>query len=85
MDPLVGALVASAVAWLSIVAAAVFPVRMDLGLLRLLGAISIALLGLAAFGLPVPGWLSLAVLAAGIVAALAAPRMRRETGKGFVP
>lgn len=83
MDPVAGAIVAAAVAWLSIIAAAVFPVRMDLGLLRLLGAISIALLGLAALALPVPGWLPLAVLAAGIVAALAAPRLRRASSKGM--
>lgn len=77
MEPLVGALVASAVAWLSIVAAAIFPVPLDLGWLRRLGAASLAVLGLAVLGLPVPGWLPVVLLVAGLVAALVAPRARR--------
>lgn len=85
MEPLVGAIVASAVAWASIVAAAVFPVPLDLGWLRRLGAASLAVLGLAVLGAPLPEWLPLALLALGLVVALVAPRTRRTPGRGFVP
>jgi hypothetical protein len=85
MDPLIGAVLAAAVAWLSIVTAALFPVPLDLGWLRRLGAVSLALLGLAAFGLPVPGFLPVAVLVVGLGLALAAPRLRKPAGQGLVP
>ncbi len=85
MDSLIGALVAAAVAWLSIVAAAVFPVPLDLGWLRRLGAVSLALLGILALGAPVPGWLPLAVLGLGLAAAMVSPFLRRPDGRGMVP
>ena len=67
MDPLTGAVVAAVVAWLSIVAAAVIPVRPAfLRRLRGAGAASLGLVGLAAFGLPVPGYVPLFVLGAGV-------------------
>ena len=67
MDSLTGAVVAAAVAWASIVAAAVLPVRPAfLRRLRVAGAASLGLVGLAAFGVPVPGAVPLFVLAAGV-------------------
>lgn len=67
MDPLSAALVAAGAAWLSIFAAAHLPAsRLDLRAVRLTGAASLALLGLAALGLPVPAWAPVAVLAAGM-------------------
>lgn len=67
MDPLTGAVVAAAVAWVSILLVAVLPVRRDVvRRMRGAGALSLAFVGLGAFGLPVPAWVPLFVLAAGI-------------------
>ena len=72
MDSLTGAAIASAVAWASIVVAAVVKVPQPLlARLRIVGAASMAALGLAILGLPVPGWVPASILVAGAAVALA--------------
>ncbi|MEA3191570.1 MAG: hypothetical protein QOD77_2152 [Thermoplasmata archaeon] len=67
MDDVAWAFVAGLAAVASILAAAVLPLgRLDLGRVRLFGAASIALTGAQALGAGLPGWLPLAVLAAGV-------------------
>jgi len=74
MDSLTGAAVAAVVAWLSIVAAAMLPVRDGfLRRMRGAGALSLAFVGLAALGAVVPGWVPLFVLAAGVAWAALTP------------
>jgi len=77
MDPLTGALVAAGVAWVSILLAALLPVRPSfVRRLRGAGAVSLLLVGLALLGAPVPGALPLFVLAAGVGWAALASRER---------
>ena len=77
MDPLMGAAVAGAAGAISIVAAAVLPVRvLDGRILRLAGAASIALMGVVALGLPLPPLAPLVVLLAGLSAAFAVAMLR---------
>lgn len=73
MDPLLGALVAAGVAWLSIALAALLPLPVPVERLRWAGACSIALVGLMALGVPLPAWSPLAVLAGGLLASLVRP------------
>jgi hypothetical protein len=73
VDSLLGALVAAGVAWLSIAVAALLPVPLPVRRLRWAGAASIALVGLTAMGLPVPAWVPVAALAAGLALGLALP------------
>ena len=69
MEPVVGAAVAAAVAWASILAASLAPAhRLDPRALRLGGGLSLAAVGLALLGVPLPGWLP-ALLAVGAVLA----------------
>ena len=69
MEPVVGAVVAAAVAWASILAAGLAPAgRLDPRALRLGGGLSLGAIGLAMLGLPIPAWLPV-LLAAGAVAA----------------
>ena len=77
MDPLIAALVAAGAAWLSIFAVAHLPAaRVDLRALRVAGAASVALLGLTAFGVPVPVWVPVGVLAVGMLMTLRRPKGR---------
>ena len=73
MDPLVGAIVAAVAAWASIAAAALLPLRIPARRLRWVGAASIAAVGLAALGVPVPAWGALAILAVGVLGAAVLP------------
>ena len=73
MDTLTGALVAAAVAWVSIVLAAFVPAHwIDATRLRWVGAGSIALIGAAALGVPLAPAVPLAFLGGGVVASLQA-------------
>lgn len=84
MDPLTGALVASAVAWASILLALRVPLDrwVDPRGLRLVGGATLALLALGALGLPVPARLPLALLAAGILALALARAVRAAGARG---
>lgn len=73
MDPLLGALVAAGVAWVSIALAAVLPLPVPVHRLRWAGAASLALVGLIAMGVPLLAWMPLAVLAAGLAVGFALP------------
>ena len=74
MQPLVGAALAGLVAAGSIVLAALVPVRhLDRNVLRLGGAVSLALVGLAVLGAPVPASAPIAAMACTLGAALAVP------------
>jgi hypothetical protein len=73
VDPLLGGLVAAGVAWLSIAVAALLPVPVPVRRLRWAGALSIALVGLLAMGLPIPAWLPVGALAAGLLLGLVLP------------
>lgn len=77
MDSLTGAAVAAVAAWLSVLAAVFLPVP-DAWFrrLRLVGAASIALVGLTLVGVPLPAVAPAAVLAVGGLVALAWPTQR---------
>lgn len=78
MDVLTGALVAGAIGWASVLAAIALPLdrlaRPEH--LRLAGAATLALLAASVLGARLPVWLPLAVLAAGVVLAAWARRVR---------
>ena len=77
MDSLTGAIVAAAVAWASILVAAVLPIpAFAFARLRWVGGGAIGLVALALVGVPVPGYLPPAVLIGGAAVALAWPRRR---------
>lgn len=68
MDPLIGALVAATVAWLSILVAVILPAgRLPTGPVKILGGLSILLLGLMVLGVAVPSMVPLAFLGGGIL------------------
>lgn len=74
MDSLTGAIVAAAVAWASILLAAVLPIpAYAFTRLRWVGGVAIGLVALALVGLPVPGYLTPVVLVGGAIAAFAWP------------
>lgn len=67
MDPLIGAALAAAVAWISIVLVAVLPGRpLPRKPLRIVGGGSVGLLGLGILGAPISAFVPLAFLAGGI-------------------
>lgn len=78
MDAVTGALVAASIAWISIVLVVRLPApkrRIAPTGIRRLGAAAIGLMALAAFGVPIPMWVPLAVFAGGLAVLLvAAPR-----------
>ena len=77
MDALMGAAIAGAAGAVSIVAAALLPTRLlDSRVLRLSGAVSIALMGAVALGVPMPSAAPLALLVCGLVAAFVKPMLR---------
>lgn len=67
MDAVTGALVAAVVAWLSILAAALLPLRLPRRPLRVVGGISLAALALVVLGAPVPGHAPVVFLVGGVV------------------
>ena len=72
---------AGAAGFVSIVAAALLPVRLlDGRTLRISGAASIALMGLVALGVPVPEVAPLVVLLVGFALAFLVAAMRRAPG-----
>jgi hypothetical protein len=74
MEPVVGAAVAAVVAWLSILGASLLPARrFDPRALRVGGGLSLAAVGLAMMGAPIPAWLPIAA-ALGAVAFGLRPR-----------
>lgn len=74
MDSLTGAAIAAGVAWLSILLAAVLPIpAFAFERLRWVGGGAIALVALALVGVPVPGYVPVALLVAGSALALAWP------------
>jgi hypothetical protein len=78
MDSFVGALLAAAVGWTSIVLASVAPVSRDrLPALRLAGGASLGLVALVVVDVPVPSWLGLLVIAIGLAVALRPRRWMR--------
>ncbi len=66
MDPLMGAAIAVAVAWISILVLVHLPWRPPVQGLRRAGGAALALVGLMVWGAPVPPWLPVAVLVVGI-------------------
>lgn len=79
MDPVIGALVAAAVAWLSIWLVISVPrvgrIRPDPRVLRGAGAATIAVFGLQVLGVPAPVWLPFLTLGGGfVIAVVLAPR-----------
>jgi len=73
-----GAAVAGAAGAVSIVAAALLPLRLlDARTLRLSGAASIALMGLVALGVALPPVLPLGAMLAGFALAFAVPALRK--------
>lgn len=77
MDSLTGAIIAAAVAWASILAAAVLPIpAYAFERLRWVGGAAIGLVALALVGVPVPGLLPPATLLVGAVASFAWPHPR---------
>lgn len=77
MDSVVGAVIAAAVAWASILLAAVLPIpAFAFERLRWVGGAAIGLVALALVGMPVPGYLPPATLGAGAAVALAWPHPR---------
>lgn len=74
MDSLTGAIVAAAVAWASILLAALLPIpSYAFARLRWVGGIAIGLVALALVGLPVPGYVAPVALVGGSIAAFAWP------------
>lgn len=83
MDSLTGAIIAAAVAWASILLAAVLPIPgYAFTRLRWVGGVAIGLVALALVGLPVPGYLTPVVLVGGAIAAFAWPH---RTKRGATP
>lgn len=75
MDGLTGAAIAAGVAWASILLAAVLPIpTFAFQRLRWVGGGAIALVALALVGVPVPGYVPVALLIGGSALALAWPR-----------
>ncbi len=68
MDPLTGAAVAAAVAWISILVAVLIPSRRPLPRepLRAVAGLTLALFALLLLGVPAPGTLPLGFLAGGL-------------------
>lgn len=78
MDSLTGAAIAAAVAWASILLAALLPIpAYAFERLRWVGGAAIGLVALALVGVAVPGYLPPAVLIGGASVALAWPPRRR--------
>ena len=74
MDSLTGAIIAAAVAWASIIAAAVLPIpAFAFERLRWVGGAAIGLVALALVGVPVPSFLPPATLIVGALAAFTLP------------
>lgn len=81
MDPLTGALAAVAIGWSTILAAIALPVDrwVDPARLRVVGALTLGLLGASALGARVPPALTLGVLVGGLaLAAWSARAARRQ-------
>ncbi len=75
MEPMIGALVAAGTAMASILIAIRLPERyLPIDRLRVVGGLSLALLGLVILGAPLPGDLPTIVLALGLVFAALLPR-----------
>lgn len=75
MDSLTGAAIAAGVAWLSILLAAVLPIpAFAFARLRWVGGGAIGLVALALVGVPVPGYVPVALLVGGSALALAWPQ-----------
>lgn len=74
MDPVIGALIAATVGWTSILAAIFLPVEQVVRAkrLRTVGAVTLALIGLSALGVPMPDQAPLGFLAVGLVGAAVA-------------
>ncbi|MEK6975781.1 MAG: hypothetical protein AABY18_05515 [Candidatus Thermoplasmatota archaeon] len=86
MDSLTGAAIAAAVAWLSILLAAVLPIpAFAFQRLRWVGGGAIGLVALAVVGVPVPGYLPPVTLGAGAAAALAWPHKPMATAESLRP
>ena len=86
MDVMIGADVAAAVAWASIVLAAVLPIpSFAFARLRWVGAAAIGLVALALVGLPVPGYAPPAVLIGGAGVALAWPHRAADAAGASAP
>lgn len=66
MDPLIGAAIAVAAAWLSILLAVQIPWRPPIQGLRRSGAAALTLVAAMVWGLPIPAWSPLAVLVIGV-------------------
>lgn len=71
MDPVIGAVIAVAVAWLSILVLIVLPWRPPVRGLRRGGALALGTVALMLWGLPLPAWTPLAVLVVGVAASTA--------------
>lgn len=77
MDSLTGAIIAAAVAWASILVAAVLPIpAYAFARLRWVGGVAIGLVALALVGLPVPEYVPPAALAGGAVVSFVWPHGR---------
>ena len=86
MDPLTGAVIAAAVAVISIVIAIKVPSKLlPVGKLRPVGGISLALLGLTGLGVPLPSWLPTAILVGGIAAIMAYSAMKEAKDQADAP
>jgi hypothetical protein len=75
MDPIVGAAIAVGAAWLSIVIALALPWRPPVAGLRRAGGAALGVVALMVWGVPVPAWVPLVVLALGIAISLRRPRV----------
>lgn len=69
MDPLVGAAIAVLVAWISIIVALAVPWRPPIAGLRRAGAAALVVIALMIWGVPIPAWVPLLVLVAGVALA----------------
>lgn len=79
MDSLTGAIVAAAVAWGSILLAALLPIpTYAFTRLRWVGGTAIGLVAIALVGVPIPGYLTPVVLVVGAIAAFAWPHQDTE-------
>lgn len=77
MDSLTGAIIAAAVAWGSILLAAVLPIpSYAFERLRWVGGVAIGLVALALVGFPVPNYVPPATLVGGAVVSFAWPHQR---------
>lgn len=84
MDSLVGAAIAAAAAWLSVLAAVFLPVPDAwFARLRWVGAASIAVVGLTLLGAPLPPLAPAVILTVGALGALAWPLPPRRPAQGL--